>query len=335
MSLTAFAQREYSLVDNAIVFESEEKAVISCYDADGVLVYSDIFSPVDGVISADIPENFREMNMRVYELGKEVVSLTEKSPEPTAAPDTETEVSQKYPAVYPSEAEANRAFLVCNNVSLVATEDGNEMYKLECFQKGAPTEVLVGTEVTINSAPLASYYVSGQTAAALKKGDVFRITTNIAKTKVKSIDLMLRAFPETIAADGTDFYSLFSFDGSVGGVTNWKTAVFGNKNTSKYHYAFGIVVDKSQYHISLMDNSKKTSDIMEIDIQPDTIVYECDAEKRYEFSPTSTAAITKTYVRSSELDGEVIDWTKYKNFTYAFIRIIDSVATDIVYYHNF
>lgn len=333
VSITAFAQKEYSYHNDVLVFESEEKAVISCYDDNGVLVYSDVFSPVDGVISADVPEKFRKMKMRVYETGKEVVSLTEKAPEPTASPDTE--VSHKYPSVYPSEADANRAFLVCNKVSLVATEDGSEMYKLDCFQKGAPVEVLVGTDITINSAPLANIAVSGQTAAALKRGDVFRITTNIAKTRVKSIDLMLRAFPETIATDGTNFYDLFSLGGSVGGNAGWKAAEFGNESNSKYQYAFGIVVDKSQHYISLMDSSGKTSDIMEIDIEPDTIVYECDAENKYEFSPSSTMEITKTYVRSSELDGEVIDWTKYNYFTYAFVRIIDSVATDIVYYHNF
>ena len=332
-SITAFAQKEYSYQNDMLVFESEEKAVITCYDDNGYLAYANVFSPVDGVISADIPDKFREMKMRVYETGKNVVALTKKEIEPTAAPDGG--ILDKYPAVYPTEADANRAFFVCNNVSLIATEDGEEMYKIDCFQKGASVSLLVGTDVLIQFVPLANSSVFGQTVAALKKGDVFRVTTNIAKTRVKRIDLMLRTFPETIAADGVNFYDMFSFEGNVGGDTTWKVAEFGKKNNSKYQYAFGIVVDREKSYISLMDSSGKTSDIMEIDIEPDTIVYECDVQNKYEFTPSSTAAITKTYVRSSELDGEVIDWRNYTDFTYAFVRIIDSVATDIVYYNNF
>lgn len=337
-SMTVLAQKEYYMEDGLIVFESATDAVISCYDEDGAIAYSNKFTPQDGVIRADVPEKLSQMKMRLYELGKEVVTLVKA--ENTDVPD-ETPVvdDKKFPSVYPSEAEANRAFLVCNGVSMVADEDGNNMYRLECFQKGKEAVVLVGTDIKINSAPLANYSIMGMDAGVLKKGDVLRITTNLAKTRVKSIDVMLRAFSDTIATDennyGGSFRELFAFDGNVGGMSTWKAAEYGKSNNSKYLYAFGIVVDKSPSHISLMDKDGDTSKIMDIDVEKETVVYECDVEEKYTFSPTLVAGITKTFVRSSELDGGIVEWSQYKDFTYAFVRIIDSVATDIVYYHNF
>ena len=337
-SASAFAQREYITEDGMIVFESEEKAVISCYDDKGSLAYSEMFTPTDGVIRADINEEFAKMQMRVYEIGKEVTVLTEKEVTSEVAPPV-ISVDKTFPSVYPSEAEANKAFLVCNKVSMVSGEDGSNMYRLDCYQKGKEAVVLVAEDVKINSAPLANYDIMGMNAGALKKGDVIRITANISKTKVKSIDVMLRPFPDTIATDGNDygksFEDLFSINGTVGGMASWKAAQFGKSNNSKYVYAFGIVVDKSPSHISLMDKSGKTDEIMDIDVEKETVVYKCNAEDKYTFSPSLVAGITKTFVRSADMDKETVDWSQYRDFTYAFVRIIDSVATDIVYYNNF
>ena len=102
-SMTVLAQKEYYMEDGLIVFESATDAVISCYDEDGAIAYSNKFTPQDGVIRADVPEKLSQMKMRLYELGKEVVTLVKA--ENTDVPD-ETPVvdDKKFPSVYPSDA---------------------------------------------------------------------------------------------------------------------------------------------------------------------------------------------------------------------------------------
>lgn len=325
--------------DGALVIESGQSAVVSCYDDSGKLVYSNIYPSADGKVKIFLPERYSDMEKRVYISGNEgVFRLEEQSPAPTAEPSV-TPVKKPYPSVYPSASDASNAFAVCEKVSMMLNSDNENAYLIEAFYQGQKTDFIVSADVHIESAPQQYLYLSGQDASALKAGDVFRLTYNLAKTRVKSIDVMFRPDIEDIASNsedyGENFEKLFSYNGGVGGRTDWTVAKYGQRNSSKYQYAFGIIVDKSQSSVSLMNKSGRTDDMLDIDIESGTVVYICNVSDKYEIKSTVPSGITKTFVPASLFDNDKILWTPVYDYSYAFARLINGTATDIVVYNNF
>jgi hypothetical protein len=352
----AAENKTFYIQDGAVVFDSDSRAVVSCYDDGGKLVYSGMYTPSDGKITADIPEDYVGMQKRVYiEDSNEVLALEEaqeetpmpsktpessESPVPTSSPSASPAPERTpYPSIYPSESDAVRAFMVCEKVSYTQNADNEPAFLVEAFYQGEKVEVMVDSDAVITSAPQRYLYLSGQDASALKKGDVFRLTYNLAKTHVTRIDFIFRPDIKTLAYDsenyGDNFEDLFSYNGGVGGMTNWTVAKYGQKNTAKYQYAFGIIVDKTPNYIALMNKEGKTEDMMEIDVEDGTIVYTCDVSEKYDIKSTSISGVTKTYIPSSLLEEEKIEWDSSYNYSYALVRIIDDVATDIVVFKDF
>lgn len=336
--------KTFRTINDTVSFESSERAVISCYDNDGTLVYSGMYNPENGMINADIPKEYQDMQLRAYientdtvfalEKGETPLPTQEPTPKPTAAPE-----KTPYPSIYPSQTDALNAFMVCEKVSMTQNEDNEPAYLIEAYYQGEKSEFIINSDVVIESAPENYLYLSGQNASALKKGDVFRITYNLSKTRVKRIDFIYRPDIKTIAYDNTDygddFESLFSYGGSVGGMKNWTVATYGKRNRSKYQYAFGIIVDKTQNTLSLMNKNGKPDEIMEIDIDKNSVVYKCDISEKYTISKSNISGITKTFVPSAVFNSEKITWTKAYDYSYALVRIIDDMATDIVVFNNF
>ena len=333
--------------NGALIIESGQDAVVSCYDDSGRLVYSNIYPSADNKVKIFLPEKYLDMEKRVYISGSEgVFRLEEEYPSPSAQPSASPEATPEassekppYPSIYPRETDAINAFAVCERVLITQNSDNEDAYLIEAFYQGQKTEFIVPANVNIASAPLKNYYLNGQDASALKKGDVFKLTYNLSKTRIQRIDFLFRPDIKNIASDnedyGENFEKLFSFNGTVGGMTNWTAAKYGRKNSSKYQYAFGIVVDKSKNHISLMNKGGRPDEIMDIDIESGTIVYTCDVSEKYEIKSTDYSGITKTFVPSSLFDNEEIIWTPGYDYSYAFVRIIKGTATDIIVYNNF
>lgn len=345
MGMSAFAADiEYSVNDGKIVFESTEQSVISCYE-NGILVYSDMFSPENGKISAQLPEKYAAAEKRVYIKGGEVSALKEKAevtPTPTPSGTGMLPIFPKdTPAAYPDRTDAVNTFMVFEKLSSVQNNDGENAYEVQAYYQGRNVSVPINSDVLINTAPEKDSAIAGNDASALKKGDIFKLGFNLSKTKVVRIDLIYRPDINDIASNdedyGDNFEKLFTYNGMVGGMKNCIAAQYGKKNSAKCEYAFGIITDKSNGTISLMNKSGKVKDTMEIDISPDTVVYVCKYGRGYEISARGISGITKTHIQSAVLndDDSVIKWDSSYKYSYALVRITDGTATDIAVFNNY
>ena len=69
MSTVAFAENiNANYTDNVLSFEQTDEniAVVSCYDENGKLCYSNMYKSEDGNFSADIPKEYKGMKTKVY-----------------------------------------------------------------------------------------------------------------------------------------------------------------------------------------------------------------------------------------------------------------------------
>ena len=69
MSTVAFAENiNANYTDNVLSFEQKDEniAVVSCYDENGKLCYSNMYKSEDGNFSADIPKEYKGMKTKVY-----------------------------------------------------------------------------------------------------------------------------------------------------------------------------------------------------------------------------------------------------------------------------
>ena len=326
---------------------TDKRAIVSCYDDLGKLVYSDMYTPSDGKVSLNIPDEFSDIKTRVYlEEKEQFFNLDElEAPEPSASPlpsqtpePTPTAAPKKtpYPSIYPREADAKNAFAVCESVAQVLNDDGEEAYSIIAMYQGKETEFIVNSDIKINSAPSQNLNLSGQKANVLKKGDVFRVTYNLAKTKINSLEFIYRPEIKDIVFNdedyGNNFEKLFSYNGWVGGLKNQTVMKYGENNKDKYQYAFGVVMERKGNNLTLMNKGGKIDDALDIDLQDNTIVYLCDVENDYKTKVSTIAGITETYNPFFKDGEDIAHWYRTSDTTYALVRTIDGTATDIVVY---
>ena len=91
MSTVAFAENiNANYTDNVLSFEQTEEniAVVSCYDENGKLCYSNMYKSEDGNFSADIPKEYKGMKTKVYFVNsKEIKEISVSDDvQPTATP---------------------------------------------------------------------------------------------------------------------------------------------------------------------------------------------------------------------------------------------------------
>ncbi len=92
--------------DNVLSFEQTDEniAVVSCYDENGKLCYSNMYKSEDGNFSADIPKEYKGMKTKVYFVNsKRDKEVSGDDVQPTAKP-----------SVTPDSHVCNRK-TVCNN----------------------------------------------------------------------------------------------------------------------------------------------------------------------------------------------------------------------------
>ena len=149
MSTVAFAENiNANYTDNVLSFEQTDEniAIVSCYDENGKLCYSNMYKSEDGNFSADIPKEYKGMKTKVYFVNSkeikeisvsddvqptatpsvtptETPSATEK-PSATTAPTTKP--STDTPSIYEKVTDAVYAPAVVKEVE-TTTKDGEDM----------------------------------------------------------------------------------------------------------------------------------------------------------------------------------------------------------------
>lgn len=361
MSTVAFAENiNANYTDNVLSFEQKDEniAVVSCYDENGKLCYSNMYKSEDGNFSADIPKEYKGMKTKVYFVNsKEIkeVSVSDDvqptatpSVTPTATPSaTEkpsattvptTKPSADTPSIYEKVTDAIYAPAVVKEVE-TTTKDGEDMYAVTLLAQGKKIKTLIENDVTFETSSEAYSFMKGKNASSLEEGDVICLTANVAGTRINHMYFIYRPQDEDIITGsqdfGTDFEKLITENGSS--VANqWKLMKYGEKASSdRYQYAFGLIGKVGSNSLTLINKSGSTDNVIEVDTKKDTIVYTCDVSNKNEVEIASVGDITSTIPKSTFDKGEAIDFTNDYSYNYALVRVVDGTATDIVVYENY
>ncbi len=299
--------------DNLTIEHSgSDAAVVAVYDDNGRLVYADHAKYDDGKYNLSLPDGMADKKIRLIAGEEETYDVTIGEPDPTEAPTEEAEQATPFPAMYEKEGNAIHAPALIRKVTKTVDEEGELIYRLSMYYQGAETEADVKETVTIASAPAQQSYVVGETAAALKEGDVIHFVCNLSH-KIKSINLIYRSDFTKYVQTGTDTANALGSDGT---------------NT----YAFGIPVKTEKGYISL---SSGNGIIKDIDVAAGAFVYGVkNVSKGYmtDFLGIGSASVPKVAVPHDHFDddGTIITWTGIDIDYYVLARLVDGAATDIV-----
>ena len=361
MSTVAFAENiNANYTDNVLSFEQTDEniAVVSCYDENGKLCYSNMYKSEDGNFSADIPKEYKGMKTKVYfvnskeikevSVSDDVQPTAKPSVTPTATPSaTEkpsattaptTKPSTDTPSIYEKAADAIYAPAVVKDVELT-TKDGEDMYAVTLFSKGKEVKALIENDLTFETSSETYSFMKGKNASSLEEGDVICLTANVAGTRINHIYFIYRPQDEDIITGsqdfGTDFEKLITENGSS--VANQlKLMKYGEKASSdRYQYAFGLIGKVGSNSLTLINKSGSTDNVIEVDTKKDTIVYTCDVSNKNEVEIASVGDITSTIPKSTFDKDNTIDFTNDYSYNYALVRVVDGTATDIVVYENY
>lgn len=357
MSTVAFAENiNANYTDNVLSFEQKDEniAVVSCYDENGKLCYSNMYKSEDGNFSADIPKEYKGMKTKVYFVNSKEIkevsvsddvqptatpSATEK-PSATTVPTTKptTKPSTDTPSIYEKVTDAIYAPAVVKEVE-TTTKDGEDMYAVTLLAQGKEIKTLIENDVTFETSSEAYSFMKGKDAGNLEEGDVISLTSNVAGTRINHMYFIYRPQDEDIITGsqdfGTDFEKLITENGSS--VANqWKLMKYGEKASSdRYQYAFGLIGKVGSNSLTLINKSGSTDNVIEVDTKKDTIVYTCDVSNKNEVEIASVGDITSTIPKSTFDKDNTIDFTNDYSYNYALVRVVDGTATDIVVYENY
>lgn len=357
MSTVAFAENiNANYTDNVLSFEQTDEniAVVSCYDENGKLCYSNMYKSENGNFSADIPKEYKGMKTKVYFVNSKEIkevsvsddvqptvtpSATEK-PSATTVPTTKpsTKPSTDTPSIYEKVTDAIYAPAVVKEVE-TTTKDGEDMYAVTLLAQGKEIKTLIENDVTFETSSEAYSFMKGKDAGNLEEGDVISLTSNVAGTRINHMYFIYRPQDEDIITGsqdfGTDFEKLITENGSS--VANqWKLMKYGEKASSdRYQYAFGLIGKVGSNSLTLINKSGSTDNVIEVDTKKDTIVYTCDVSNKNKVEIASVGDITSTIPKSTFDKDNTIDFTNDYSYNYALVRVVDGTATDIVVYENY
>ena len=247
MSTVAFAENiNANYTDNVLSFEQTDEniAVVSCYDENGKLCYSNMYKSEDGNFSADIPKEYKGMKTKVYFVNSkeikeisvsddvqptatpsvtptptETPSATEKpSATPTAKPSAterpsattvpttkpSTKPSTDTPSIYEKVTDAIYAPAVVKEVE-TTTKDGEDMYAVTLLAQGKEIKTLIENDVTFETSSEAYSFMKGKDAGNLEEGDVISLTSNVAGTRINHMYFIYRPQDEDIITGSQDF----------------------------------------------------------------------------------------------------------------------------------
>lgn len=344
----AAANADYTAVqnENGIKIEDvkSDMLVLNGYK-DGVLSYSGLFSAKDGKV--DVPSEIADFDeIRAWDTKDSIQKVTitkaspapapTSSPSPTATPAPTADPSaSRYPAVYGSEANAIYSPSLVEDIQ-ATVKDGENGYTVKYFFTGEEKSIFIPDTVTVTAACDAYSDVIGKDVSAIEKGDTVYIDRKMDGS-VRTVALICRAPEKSLFLNGSDYgedmEKYFSQNGRVANAASWK--VVGYKSgvlKEQYQYAFGLVGQRDEQLLYLMNESGSIDNALRITLSEDTIVYSHDASARGEQEIGKISAITSNISRSDWNNGSTVKYDADNTGSYALVRLVDGKATDIVYY---
>lgn len=340
---------------------SESSAVILAgYSEDGTLVGAQYIQADGDKYTASVIENavsyrtgtpdkdgFEELSVET--LSPSVTAPPEASPEasPAASPEASPAASSSpqrpvYPSIYEKEKDAVYTLSVVKNVSSVSN-DGEDAYSVTAYTRGEEETYIIPADVTI--AVSSDYYsdLKGSDASALKKGDIVYFEKSLSN-KFRAMAFIYRPVADDIMTTdgdyGTSFEKLISSGGTVYAAENPGTALqYGGSgsSSSRYTYAFGLVGDKSSAELTLYNKSGLYANALNVQYEPETIVYTVDVSSKNDVTVGGGNTLTKSFIPKSSFDDDdnITTFSTDDVYNYAFARIVNGTATEIVLYVNY
>lgn len=258
-------------------------------------------------------------------------------PEPDNPADTETEI--KTPEIYETGKDAISAFAVVKSISQVLLND-ETVWKAEVLYQGRECDFYIYDDVKITSAPDYRNELLGSDAGSLKRGDVINVVCSLSG-RIYEIGFITRIEPYDIITDDIDYGYSFESLISCGGYVQWDyekypVSRFGERRSSRVEYQFGLVCKKNERFYTVTNKAGKESEMIDIPILPETIVYMCDVNNRYKIELGMPSDIRQSYIPGIDMDnsGNIINWSDDTDYVYALSRTINGVASDVIVFYN-
>ena len=318
---------------------SEDGRYILAGYKDGVLKSSFVMENENGVFTA--PNPGIEYDFRLCDVKNNKIypaTIQDSTPPPkTEEKDEQTYNPNNFPEeTYDRAIDAYYAFSVVNKIAVVSSESGEISYEVEFANQGKIKKETIDKSVEIVSSPTAEPYLAGLDASSLKQGDVVYLS-RMLNGEIESIGLIMRPPSGNNLSNsvsyGTNFENLISTQGAVAGYAPWSVASYGSnipsgKGVTKY--AFGICGYKEGNFLYLVNKSYNLDTALEIELKDKTAVYVCDKRSKVGgIEVESISAIDSYITKRKFLTGGVIP-PNDEELTYALVRLVDGMATDIV-----
>lgn len=338
----------------------ETRAVLTCFDGNGRLVYSNLYKSEDGKFTADVPSQYDGLTKKVYYLNsKNLVTLPGGEPSPSVTPAPEatakpeatvkpemtvkpapTAKPQKdYPSIYEKEVDMIQAMALVKDVETRTNNNDEEIFGVTVLYQGKEMTVGIEDDITISSAPDTYKDLIGKTVESLERGDVICMTANIAGDTIRTVDLLFRPTEEDIVTGetnyGTNFEKLYTQNGKVAG--KWDIIPFGSKpSPERYQYVFGVVAFKDTGSLTLLNRNGVEDEEAELDIRRDTLVYTCDVDGREYTVELGDVSDIKTTLSQNIFDREdpFVYSDRYR-YNYALARVVDGITTELILFNNY
>lgn len=342
MQISAYAQGNCLLTKEKerLTFKGEESSVyvLSAYK-DGVLEKSSVMQKDNGIFWApDFGEGYELricdiLNDKFY--SADIHIPTQDLPEESVEHEYNPNI---YPeGTYDRAIDAYYAFSVIDKVSTLS-KDNEICYEVTYANKGEKrTEIISGDVLIAASSSLTSGLV-GESAAALKQGDVV-FFDRMLNGEITQIGIIMRPMGRNYLTDqnsyGTNFENLISYGGAVCSIESWTVAPYGTKIKSGKgvtQYAFGMSAYKDGRLLYLLNKECNLDTALEIELKDETAVYVYDKSSLVGGIETeSISAIGSNISKKQFLKGGTVS-PEEEGLSYVLVRTVDGLATDIVYY---
>ena len=258
------------------------------------------------------------------------------SPAPTQTEKPSQEPEETLHPAYESEAAAMLAFMVVKDVTS-GLEDDMPVTIVNAYYQGRETSFVAEEGAMVSSVPDAYNTPDGMEIADLQEGDVIYCRASLSGQLV-GVDLLFRPMEEDIVAQtpAYGFEKLYTVQGQTGG--RWPVLPFGGKPANKNQYAFGVVKERSGKNILVLtDAAGLEKDALYLGLLDDTVVYLYDKTSRKRLSVGAIGDIFPSMIPADtkDEDGNVIKWNAEDEHHYAFVRLYNGIAVDIVLYQNY
>ena len=298
-------------------------------DKDALVSLPSGLAPAGGKLGIYIPKT------NVFVIPEEAApSASPAAPAQTEKPGQEPKETL-HPA-YESEAAAMLAFMVVKDVTS-GLEDDMPVTIVNAYYQGRETSFIAEEGAALGSVPDAYNALDGMEIADLQEGDVIYCRASLSGQLV-GVDLLFRPMEEDIVAQlpACGFEKLYTVQGQTGG--RWPALQFGGKPANKNQYAFGVVKERSGKNILILtDAAGLEKDALYLGLLDNTVVYVYDKTSRNRLSIGAIGDIFPSVIPADtkDEDGNIIKWNAEDEHHYAFVRLYNGIAVDIVLYQNY